>query len=182
MSPWSDAYDALRHRTVSVIIAFLSVLAWVASPTFADKGDKQGWSLSSDPRKRVFLKFVPENDGPRILVLGCLRDVDSFIVLSEQDLGVGPGQDVVLTLQNGAAQYVVQGKFDPNGSGVGKAGFESEIDMDAKTLRQIRLKLLPVLEGNGAIELTVGSTSRELPVEGLRKALNGFKSVCFGQR
>jgi hypothetical protein len=38
---------------------------------------------------------VPANDGPRVLVLGCLRDIDSFIVLSEQDIGIGHGQAVI---------------------------------------------------------------------------------------
>jgi hypothetical protein len=68
------------------------MFAGAVSPASADQGDKQGWSLGSDPRKRVFLRFVPANDGPRVLVLGCLRDVDSFIVLSEQDIGIGDGQ------------------------------------------------------------------------------------------
>ncbi len=171
-----------RRRLVSIIASTLVALAGVVLPALADKGDKQGWSLSSDPRKRVFLKFVPENDGPRLLVLGCLRDLDSFIVLSQQDLGVESGEEVTLTLENGTAQYVVQGRFAPNGVGVGQAGFTTEVDGDAKALSQIRSKLLPVLGGKNPIVLTVGSTTRELPVAELGKALSGFKSVCFEQR
>jgi hypothetical protein len=48
----------------------------------ADSGDKPGWSVLTDPRRRAFLIFVPAADGPRVLTLGCLRDVDSFTVLS----------------------------------------------------------------------------------------------------
>ncbi len=149
---------------------------------FGRPGRQAGLVAQLRPAKTGFPEVRPENNGPRILVLGCLRDVDTLIVLSEQDLGIESGKDVTLTLENGTAQYVVQGKFEPDGVGVGQAGFTSEIDADAKALPQIRSKLLPVLEGKGPIVLTVGSTSRELPVAGLLKPLSGFKSVCFGQR
>jgi hypothetical protein len=173
---------AFRRWLLAMMATTFATFAGAVSPASADQGDKQGWSLDSDPRKRVFLKFVPANDGPRILVLGCLRDVDSFIVLSEQDIGIGHGQAATLTLANGAARYVVEGKFERNSAGVGRPGFASEIDADGMALQQIRAKLIPVLEGNGPIVLSVGSTSRELPAAGLAEPLSGFKSVCFGQR
>ena len=173
---------AFRRWLLAVMAATSAISAGAVLPASADQGDKQGWSLGSDPRKRVFLRFVPANDGPRVLVLGCLRDVDSFIVLSEQDIGIGHGQDATLTLANGAARFVVEGKFEQNGAGVGRPGFASEIDADGKALQQIRPKLIPVLEGKGPPVLSVGSTSRELPVAGLAEPLSGFKSVCFGQR
>jgi hypothetical protein len=86
--------------------------------------------------------------------------VDSFIVLSEQDIGIGDGQAATLTLANGAARHVLEGKFERDGAGVGRPAFASEIDADGKTLQQIRVKLLPVLEGKGPIVLSVGSISR----------------------
>jgi hypothetical protein len=175
------AMCTLRYRRATIIVTMLVAIAGIVLPALADKGDGQGWSLSTDPRKRAFLHFVAENGGPRILVIGCLRDVDSFIILSAQAVGARTGQDLTLTLENGSARYVAEGKFDPNAVDVGQAGFASEIDADAKVLQQIRPKLLPVLEGNGPIILTVGSKARELPVAGLAKALRGFKSVCFGQ-
>jgi hypothetical protein len=172
---------AFRRWLLAMATTF-AMFAGAVSPTSADHGDKQGWSLGSDPRKRVFLRFVPANGGPRVLVLGCLRDVDSFIVLSEQDVGIGHGQATSLTLANGAVRYVVEGKFEQDGAGVGRPGFASEIDADGKALQQIRAKLIPVLEGKGPMVLSVSSTSRELPVAGLAKPLSGFKSVCFGPR
>jgi hypothetical protein len=171
-----------RRWLLAIMAATFVMFAGAVSPASADQGDKQGWSLGSDPRKRVFLRFVPANDGPRVLVLGCLRDIDSFIVLSEQDIGIGHGQAATLTLANGAARFVVEGKFEEDGAGVGRPGFASEIDADGKALQQIRPKLIPVLEGKGPMVLSVGSASRELPVAGLAKPLSGFKSVCFGQR
>ena len=103
---------SFRRLLLAIMAATFAMFAGAVSPASADQGDKQGWSLGSDPRKRVFLRFVPANDGPRVLVLGCLRDVDSFIVLSEQDIGIEPGQDATLTLANGAARFVVEGKFE----------------------------------------------------------------------
>jgi hypothetical protein len=170
------------RRWLLAMMAAIAMFAGAGSPGSADQGDKQGWSLGSDPRKRVFLRFVPANDGPRVLVLGCLRDVDSFIVLSAQDIGIGHGQAATLTLANGAARFVVEGKFERDGAGIGRPGFASEIDANGKALQQIRAKLIPVLEGNSPMVLSAGSTSRELPVAGLAKPLSGFKSVCFGQR
>src|SRR5262245_38601583 len=79
-------FKAMARATTSVacllvVAAATAFLGVGGGPAVADKGDKAGWSLTTDPRKRAFLKFVPTNDGPRILVLGCLRDVDSFMVL-----------------------------------------------------------------------------------------------------
>jgi hypothetical protein len=175
------AMRTLRDRHAMIIVATLVAIAGIILPALADKSDRKGWSLSSDPRKRVFLKFVAENGGPRIVVLGCLRDVDSFTVLSAQEIAARSGQNLTLILANGSARYAVEGKYEPNAIVVGQAGFASEIDADAKVLRQIRQKLLAVLEGNGPITLTVGSSARELPLAGLGEALRGFKSVCFGQ-
>src|SRR5260221_4721371 len=63
-----------RRWLLAIMAATFVMFAGAVSPASADQGDKQGWSLGSDPRKRVFLRFVPANDGPRVLVLGCLRD------------------------------------------------------------------------------------------------------------
>src|SRR5215472_17603705 len=137
---------SFRRWLLAMMAGTFAMFAGAVPPVSADQGDKQGWSLGSDPRKRVFLRFVPANDGPRLLVLGCLRDIDSFIVLSEQDLGIGHGQAATLTLANGAARFVVDGKFEEDGAGVGRPGFASEIDADGKALQQIRPKLIPVLD------------------------------------
>jgi hypothetical protein len=164
-----------RCRSTAATAALLALLA---APALADKGDKRGWTLDTDPRKRAFLKYVPANDGPRLLLLGCLRDVDNFLVISEQ-AGAGP-DTVTLTLANGAARTSFEGKVEAFGAGVGQAGFTSEFDIDdAKARQELRAKLLPVLEGKGPIVLTLGDASQEIPVTGLSKPLEGFKSICF---
>ena len=66
----------------------------------ADAGDQAGWSVRTDPRGRAFLMWVPQEDGPRTLMLGCLRDADTFTTMS---YAVGASDEinpVKLTLTN----------------------------------------------------------------------------------
>ncbi len=150
-------------------------------PALADVGtDTAGWKVKTDPRKRAFLQYVAEDFGARVLVLGCLRDVDMFEVISEQDSAVSPDVSMTLRLVNGTAEYTVQGKFGATGFGVGVPGFGSELfDVNARKRNDLRQKLLPVLEGKGPIVLTIGSYSRTLPVSGLADVLGRFKAICF---
>ncbi len=143
--------------------------------------DTAGWKVDIDPRKRAFLKYVAEDFGPRVLLLGCLRDVDMFEVISEQDSAVSPDVSMTLRLVNGTAEYTVQGRFGATGIGVDVPGFGSEFDVNARKRNDLRRKLLPVLEGKGPIVLTIGSYSRNLPVSGLADALSRFKAVCFDE-
>ena len=64
------------RRLVLAVAAVAPLLA--PAPAAADPGDKAGWSIGTDPRKRVFLHWVAKADGPRLLTVACLRDVDSF--------------------------------------------------------------------------------------------------------
>jgi hypothetical protein len=40
---------------------------------------------------------------------------------------------------------------------------------------------MPVLTGASPIKLTVGSASRELPVDGLKPTRDRFAAICFGR-
>jgi hypothetical protein len=167
-----------RYHRISKLAMTWGLLLALVVPALAGSGDKAGWSTDVDSRKRAFLKYVAADDGPRLLVLGCLRDVDSFIVLSEELTDARPADNVTLTLANGQARYSVQGRIEPDGIS-GKLGFTFERDANSKVLRAIRTQLLPVLDGKGAIRLTAGPLSRELPVSGLGAPVKRFKSVCF---
>ena len=116
----------------------------------------------------------------QLLLLGCLRDVNSFVVISEHDPGTVPGDvTVALTLSSGPAQYAVQGKSEPNGVAIGQRGFVSELDIDAKARAVFRQKIMPILETKGPITLTIGSWSKSLPVSGLTNVLPRFTAICF---
>lgn len=172
----------LQIRLLGIMaISFCNVIAFVL-PTAADPGDKAGWSVHIDPRKRAFLIYVPVADGSRVLTIGCLRDVDNFTVISS-GLRIGANNETKATLavSNGTARYAVDGEVEPD-QATGMQAFNTDIDADAKALRQISGALLPVLEGKGPIALTVGSAEFTLPTTGLTQPLSRFKAICFGSR
>ena len=144
-----------------------------------DPGDAAGWSVDTDPRKRAFLKYVPEKDGARILMFGCLRDIDSFGVYSA-GVEKSNAKDAPLTIVNGGAKYAVQGEIEPD-SEQKQPTFVYEADIDAAARRRIRAALMPVLTGKGPIKLTVGSTSRDVPTTGIKAPLDRFAAICFGR-
>jgi hypothetical protein len=155
----------------------------------AGAGDKKGWSVVTDPRKRAFLIWTPAANGPRVLTFGCLRDVDSFTVLSEETAGRGNGA-AVLTVSNGTARFEVAGDVAAD-SVVGRPTFTGELPGDRKSLRDIAARLLPVLSGRGDIRYQIESTAERrdgskgenaIPTGGLAEPLGRFKAICFGAR
>jgi hypothetical protein len=167
-------------RTRAIVIGLLAVMAATAAPVVrADEGDKPGWSFTSDPRKRAFLKYVAERDGPRLLLLACLRDADMFSVYST-GLSNSNAPDVTLSLANGGASYAVSGAVEPDGLSR-QPTFTYETDADAKALQQVKAALMPVLAGKGPIAVKVGAAARDLPIAGLSGPLQRFNSICFGR-
>ncbi|MDK9694860.1 MAG: hypothetical protein OEL76_00540 [Siculibacillus sp.] len=176
-------------RTLVIAAAAVAVLATVPSPIVADEGDPAGWSVATDPRGRAFLKWVPEAGGPRILLIGCLRDVDEFFVSS---VGVGglperaSGVGLVLTVAD--ADHVVYGDIEPDPDGGGPK-FMHEADFDAAARKRMAKQLLPVLKAPGPIVLQVENGEPvELPLEpippraGIEEPLKRFEKVCFGRK
>jgi len=163
-------------------IAVFALAAGIGPPLPVASAQQTGWSTSYDPRKRVFLSFRAEKDGPRALLLACLRDVDLFTVASEDVADAASvGKTLTLTLTNGGARYAIMGEVahDPI---AGTPTFSVDIDLDAPEVTKLKSELLPVLEGSGPVRLALDGKERELPAAGLPAALDRFKSVCFGQR
>src|SRR5215475_10625641 len=128
-----------QDQLISALVMTFGLLPALVLPVLAGAGDKAGWSTDVDPRKRAFLKYVPTDDGPRLLVLGCLRDVDGFLVLSEELSEAKPADNATLTLANGPAHYSVQGTIELDRTS-GKLGFTLEGDANSKELRAIRAR------------------------------------------
>jgi hypothetical protein len=157
----------------------------LASPAMADPGDKAGWSVDTDPRRRAFLLWVPEKDGPRVLMLGCLRDAGTFTTMSYSVGAHDKIEGVKLTLSNGQASFTVDGHITPYPA-MEQSSFISDLDVNDKQLRAIGRQLLPVLEGTGEITMTImpgtpsgAATTVTIPIAGLAAALNRFRTVCF---
>jgi hypothetical protein len=174
---------------LSALLAAGLLVAMLA-PLAAGTGDKKGWSVVTDPRKRAFLIWTPAANGPRVLTFGCLRDVDSFTVLSEEDtIGRSTGA-ATLTVSNGTARFEVAGDVASD-SVVGRPTFTGELPGDRKSRRDIAARLLPVLSGRGDILYQIEATAdrrdgskgeNAIPTAGLAEPLGRFKSICFSAR
>jgi hypothetical protein len=187
-SPWkANWHRACAGAALSILLAG-GVLVARLWPLAADTGDKMGWSVITDPRKRAFLIFVPPAGSPRVLNFACLRDVDNFTVYSEGVAGNLPSGPATLTVSNGNARYDVAGNIAADL--ISKLPtFTGDLADDKKALNGISAKLLPVLQGSGPIlyEIGAGTTPNDMskspnsiPVAGLAAPLAKFKSICFG--
>jgi hypothetical protein len=187
-SPWKvNGRRACAAVALSILLAG-GVLVARLRPLAADTGDKKGWSVVTDPRKRAFLIFVPPAGGPRVLNFACLRDVDNFTVYSEAVAGNLPPGPATLTVSNGNAHYDVAGNIAPDLIS-NLPTFTGDLADDKKALSGISAKLLPVLRGSGPILYEIGAgtaphdmskSPSSIPVAGLAAPLAKFKSVCFG--
>jgi hypothetical protein len=164
-----------------ILVAHLRTLA-------ADTGDKKGWSVLTDPRKRAFLIWAPLADGPRVISFACLRDVDSLMVISENVAADQAAGSATLTMSNGKVRYDMVGAIaaDPV---LNQPTFTADLADDKKAISAASAKLLPVLQGPGPILYKIGpdSTTNDMskgpssiPIAGLATPLAKFKSICFG--
>ncbi len=165
--------------------AGLALAIALASPAMADPGDKAGWSVDTDPRRRAFLLWVPVKDGPRVLMLACLRDAGTFTTMSYSVGEHDKIEGVKLTLSNGQANFTVDGHITPYPA-MERSSFISDLDVTDKKLRAIGRQLLPVLDGTGEITMTMkpgapsgAATTATIPITGLGAVLNRFRTVCF---
>lgn len=149
------------------------------------KADPAGWFLNVDPRGRAFLAWTPRAEGPRLLMLGCLRDAETFTTMSAV---VGERETIPkarLRLTSGAAVFEAEGEvvFHPH---TGRSAFISDLDAPDPVMRGVGERLLPVLFGGGDITVEVGPVAGAegtrqavLPLEGLAPHLKRFSDVCF---
>lgn len=170
----------LRACCASVAFAILSGM-----PVIAGSGEDAGWSLSLDPRHRAFLSWRSHPGEARDLLLGCLRDVDSFTARSETLGSLEDASNARLVLTNGPNRFEAAGAVTRDQDS-GESVFESDIDIDGAKGRALARQLMPVLEGRSDIELAVivatgpaAVVSRNIPLEGLAPLLDRFRTVCF---
>jgi hypothetical protein len=185
-SPWkANGRRACTAVALSILLAG-GVLVTRLRPLAADTGDKKGWSVVTDPRKRAFLIFVPSAGGPRVLNFACLRDVDSFTVYSEAVASNLPPGPATLTVSNGNAHYDVAGNIAPDLIS-NLPTFTGDLADDKNALSGISAKLFPVLQGPGPILYEIDASTApndisksSIPIAGLAAAFAKFKSICFG--
>jgi hypothetical protein len=162
-------------------LAVLAALSTVAAvlPAHADKGDPQGWSVQTDPRRRAYLRFVEEPDGPRVLLFACQRDTNVLGIYSA-GLVEGVARSAMMSLQNGKAKYGLRGQTGVDDA-TGYPVFAYQTDLDPRALQYLQAELMPILQGKGPIVITIGQATRQVPVAGLAQPLKQFQAICFGR-
>lgn len=172
--------------TTRIVVSRVAVMAAFAlgsylSTASADPGDKVGWSVATDPRQRVFLFYVAVADGPRLVTVACLRDVDSFGIFTSGAFGNAAGEgSVELILANGKARYTMTGQVSVQGA---TADFDGEIDLTAATRTALRERFLPVLRGAGPMTVKAGRGDevRLAPGGPPPDQIAVFERVCLGR-
>ncbi len=158
------------------------VLAAALGAAVADDGDPAGWSVAIDRRGRAFLKYVAVANGPRLFVVGCLRDVDSLFVGSTGVAGPSAAASgIVLSLTAAGATFRLDGEIRADDAG--RPAFEADRDADRPAAEALLAPLLTVLKSAGPARLAIaGGTPVELPLTGAAVPAKRFETVCFGRK
>jgi hypothetical protein len=164
---------------IRTFLVFASLSAILAGTAVAADDVPAGWSVDIKP-KRAILTYAPEANGPRYLIVACLRDTEEIGVYST---GVGvPGKAaaVALGMTNAGRKYSVRGEFGLDGM-TGAPAFRYETNIDNRALSIFRSDFPPMLGGKGPLTITIGDKSQALPLAGVAEPLKKFNATCFGK-
>ena len=138
-----------------------------------------GWSIDVKP-KRAILSYAPEKDGPRYLIVACLRDSDE-IGLYSAGIGAPSSKPVtVMQLTNAGRKYSLRGDMGQDNISHQPA-FRYETNIDARALSIFRAEFMPMLTGKGPLTVTIGDKSQQVPLAGVAEPLKKFSATCFGK-
>ena len=138
-----------------------------------------GWAVDTKP-KRAILSYTAEKDGPRLLIVACLRDSEE-IGLYSTGIGAPSGKPViVMGLTNAGRKYSVRGDMGLDNVS-NQPAFRYETNIDSKALGIFRAEFMPMLNGKGPLTITIGDNSQQVPLTGLAEPLKKFSATCFGK-
>jgi hypothetical protein len=138
-----------------------------------------GWSVETKPKSAI-LTYAPEKDGPRYLIVACLRDTEEIGIYST---GIGAPSSkpvVVMGLTNAGRKYSVRGDMGQDNVSHQPA-FRYETNIDSRALGIFRAEFMPMLAGKGPLTVTIGDKSQQVPLSGVAEPLKKFSSSCFGK-
>jgi hypothetical protein len=138
-----------------------------------------GWSVDTQP-KRAVLTYAPEPNGPRYLIVACLRDSEEIGIYST-GIAVPSGKPVVsLGMSNAGRKYTVRGDIGMDNK-TNQPAFRYETNIDSKALSIFRSDFLPMLNGKGPLTVKIGEKEQQLPLAGVSEPLKKFSATCFGK-
>ena len=138
-----------------------------------------GWSVETKPKSAI-LTYAPEKDGPRYLIVACLRDTEEIGIYST-GIGVPSSKPVVVMgLTNAGRKYSVRGDMGQDNVSHQPA-FRYETNIDSRALSIFRAEFMPMLNGKGPLTVTIGDKSQQVPLAGVAEPLKKFSATCFGK-
>jgi hypothetical protein len=163
------------------LLAFLAVVSAVAiwSSSSVAQDIPAGWSVDAQP-KRAVLTYAPEANGPRYLIVACLRDSEEIGIYSA-GIAAPSGKPVVsLGMSNAGRKYTVRGDIGMDNK-TNQPAFRYETNIDSKALSIFRADFLPMLNGKGPLTVKIGDKEQQLPLAGVSEPLRKFSATCFGK-
>ena len=165
-------------KTKLVRLAVASFVAVFSASAIAQE-IPAGWSVETKPKSAI-LTYAPEKDGPRYLIVACLRDTEEIGLYST---GIGAPSSkpvVVMGLTNAGRKYSVRGDMGQDNLSHQPA-FRYETNIDSRALGIFRAEFMPMLAGKGPLTVTIGDKSQQVPLAGVAEPLKKFSSSCFGK-
>ena len=165
--------------TTSRLIGIAGLIAGISAASAVAQEIPAGWSVETKP-KGAILSYAPEKDGPRHLIVACLRDTDEIGVYST---GIGAPSNkpvTVMQLTNAGRKYSLRGDMGQDNSSHQPA-FRYETNIDSRALSIFRAEFMPMLSGKGPLTVTVGDKSQQVPLAGIQEPLKKFSASCFGR-
>jgi len=161
------------------VLALVAVVAASLGAPAAAQDIPAGWSVDTQP-KRAILTYAPEANGPRYLIVACLRDSDEIGIYSA-GIATPSGKPVVaLGMNNAGRKYTVRGEMGMDNI-TNQPAFRYETNIDGRALSIFRSEFIPLLGGKGPLTLTIGDKSQQVPLAGVGEPLKKFSATCFGK-
>jgi hypothetical protein len=165
--------------TSKKLVWALAVAGALSAPNAGAQDVPAGWSVDTKP-KRAILTYAPEANGPRYLIVACLRDSEE-IGLYSAGIGVPSRKPVVVMgLTNAGRKYSVRGEMGMDNI-TNQPAFRYETNIDSRALGIFRAEFMPMLGGKGPLTVAVGDKSQQVPLAGVAEPLKKFSATCFGK-
>src|SRR3954468_15010096 len=162
----------------AVLLALAATLARAASA-----GEHPaGWSIDLSKPKQAIMSYADEPNGPRALIIACMRDSDEFGMYSTGLMeGTKPhGGILTMQLTTGSMKYTVRGEPGIDNAS-NQPAFSYETNIDARALSLVRNELMPLLYSKGPLTVKIDKNERKVPLTGISEPLKKFSALCFGR-
>jgi hypothetical protein len=169
-----------RNFVIKALAAFVGVACAVCAAAAEDT--PAGWSIDLKKPKRAIMSYAAEANGPRLLIIACMRDTEEFGMYSTGLMEGAKPHGGILTMQltSGGLKYTVRGEPGIDNAS-GQPAFSYETNIDSRALGLVRSELMPLLQSRGPLTVTIGKNAKQVPLTGIAEPLKKFSAACFGR-